>query len=139
MSLLVDTGVLFAASVERDQSHQRARELLERIGDEPTLTTDHILVEAWSLIAARYDWSAAMRFWRTIRSTPLFIETVLAPDLEYAQAIAWEWADRSFDIVDCTAFALMERIGCARAASFDKDFAVYRYGPHRTKAFEVLR
>jgi hypothetical protein len=33
----------------------------------------------------------------------------------------------------------MERLGITCAASFDDDFAVYRYGRGRTKAFEVLR
>jgi hypothetical protein len=33
----------------------------------------------------------------------------------------------------------MERLGVARAASFDADFLVYRCGPDRNQAFEVLR
>ena len=33
----------------------------------------------------------------------------------------------------------MERLGLTRAASFDDDFAVYRYGRSRDKAFEVVR
>jgi len=41
--------------------------------------------------------------------------------------------------VDRTSFAVMERLGVHRAASFDDDFAVYRFGPRRSKAFEVVR
>jgi hypothetical protein len=33
----------------------------------------------------------------------------------------------------------MERLGITRVASFDRDFAIYRYGPNRDRAFEVLR
>ncbi len=33
----------------------------------------------------------------------------------------------------------MERRGIARVASFDRDFAIYRYGPDRDWAIEVLR
>jgi len=33
----------------------------------------------------------------------------------------------------------MERLGLDRAATFDDDFAVYRYGARRDRAFEVLR
>ena len=36
-------------------------------------------------------------------------------------------------------FAVMERLGLTRVASFDRDFAIYRYGRNRTRAFEVLR
>ena len=33
----------------------------------------------------------------------------------------------------------MERMGLSRVASFDADFAVYRYGPGRERAFTLLR
>jgi len=33
----------------------------------------------------------------------------------------------------------MERLGVTQAASFDNDFAVYRYGRHRDRAFEIVR
>jgi hypothetical protein len=33
----------------------------------------------------------------------------------------------------------MERLGLERAASFDDDFAIYRWGPQRRRAFAVLR
>lgn len=32
----------------------------------------------------------------------------------------------------------MERLGCRRAASFDTDFAIYRYGADRRQAFEIV-
>ncbi len=33
----------------------------------------------------------------------------------------------------------MERLGIDRVASVENDFAVYRYGPHGSRAFTVLR
>jgi len=33
----------------------------------------------------------------------------------------------------------MERLGITRAASLGDDFAVYRFGPRRERAFEVVR
>ncbi len=32
----------------------------------------------------------------------------------------------------------MERVGCSRAATFDRDFSIYRYGSDRKKAFKIL-
>ena len=33
----------------------------------------------------------------------------------------------------------MQRLGLTRVASFNDDFAIYRYGRNRERAFEVLR
>jgi hypothetical protein len=33
----------------------------------------------------------------------------------------------------------MQRLGVTTAASFDEDFAIFRYGRARDRAFEVLR
>jgi hypothetical protein len=33
----------------------------------------------------------------------------------------------------------MERLGISRVASFDDHFAVYRYGPRRSRSFDVVR
>jgi predicted nucleic acid-binding protein len=41
--------------------------------------------------------------------------------------------------VDRTSFAVMVRTGIERVASFDPDFAAFRYGPRRGRAFEVVR
>jgi predicted nucleic acid-binding protein len=46
---------------------------------------------------------------------------------------------RIFSLVDRTSFAVMVRAGIERAAAFDDDFAVFRYGPRRSRAFEVVR
>jgi uncharacterized protein len=64
---------------------------------------------------------------------------VTAADMEAAWAIGDIFPDQEFSIVDRTSFAVMERLGLTRAASFDDDFAVYRYGRGRSRAFEVLR
>lgn len=138
MSVFVDTGILVGAALARDRLHRRAAGTLSGLVDARPFSTDHVLVEAWALINRRAGYPAAMRFWRGLRGTPLLIETINLADLERAQAIAASWSDQEFDIVDCTSFAVMERLSCRRAASFDNDFAIYRYGADRSKAFEVL-
>lgn len=60
-------------------------------------------------------------------------------DLEAAWAVGQVFADQDFSLVDRTSFVVMERLGLARAASFDDHFAIYRYGRMRDRAFEILR
>lgn len=138
MSIFVDTGILVGAALARDRRQQRAAEILSSLTDADPFATDHVIVEAWALINGRAGYGEALRFWRALRNTPLRIESVTSADLEHAQAIAEVWIDHEFDIVDCTSFALMERLSCRRATSFAKDFAVYRYGPDRANAFEII-
>jgi predicted nucleic acid-binding protein len=60
-------------------------------------------------------------------------------DLQAARTIGDIFPDQDFSVVDKTSFAVMERLGVTRAASFDRDFAIYRYGRRRDRAFEILR
>lgn len=103
------------------------------------LLSDHVLIETWGLLNSRIHRQAAEQFWSRIRHSAVALEKVTAFDLERAWAIGETFPDRRFSIVDRTGFAVMERLGLTRAASFDDDFAVYRYGRGRDRAFEVLR
>lgn len=137
MSIFVDTSVWFAAANIRDRQNRRAKELLSSIAE--PLLSDHILVETWGLLNSRIHREAAEQFWSQIRHGAVPIEKITALDLERAWAIGETFPDQSFSLVDRTSFAVMERLGLTRAASFDDDFAVYRYGRNRDRAFEVLR
>jgi predicted nucleic acid-binding protein len=129
--------VWFAAANIRDSHNARAKKLLSETG--PRLTSDHVLVETWLLILRRIHRSAAENFWAGIRRGAAEVITVLPTDLDLAWGIAQIFPDQKFSIVDRTSFAVMERLGLTRVASFDDDFAVYRYGRKRDRAFEVLR
>lgn len=137
MTIFVDTSVWFAAANIRDRYNERAKELLAAIA--APLLTDHTLVETWGLLKSRVHRQAAENFWLGIRRGVVEMEKVTAADLETAWAIGEAFPDQDFSIVDRTSFAVMERLGITRAASFNDDFAVYRYGRSRDKAFEVVR
>ncbi|MBM3810263.1 MAG: hypothetical protein FJW20_01385 [Acidimicrobiia bacterium] len=67
------------------------------------------------------------------------LELVGVADLEAAWQIGQSYKDQDFSIVDRTSFAVMRRLGLERVASFDDDFAIFRYGPNRRRAFTVVR
>jgi len=138
VSVFVDTGVLFAAANRRDERHERAGEILRELTPRTTMTTDHVVVDTWGLLEARFGRPNAMRFWHSLRTTPLRIESVTTADLERALAIAEMWPDHEFDTVNCTSFAAMERLGVREAATFDAHFAIYRFGPDRREAFGII-
>jgi uncharacterized protein len=137
LTIFIDTSVWFAAANIRDSYNTRAKQILETI--DAALLTDYILIESWRLLNSRVHRQAAENFWLGIRRGVAELEKVNVADLEVAWAIGEAFPDQAFSIVDRTSFAVMERLGITRAASFDDHFAIYRYGRHRDRAFEVVR
>jgi len=137
MSLFVDTSIWYAAADKSDVNNSRAKAVLS--GGEPLVTTDHILVETWTLIRHRLGRRAAERFWEGLRSGAAIVEIAGAADLDSAWEIGRSYRDQDFSMVDRTSFAVMRRLGIERVASLDVDFAIFRFGPSRRLAFTVVR
>jgi predicted nucleic acid-binding protein len=137
MSLFVDTSIWYAAADSSDRSNARAKAILK--SGEALVTTDHILVETWTLLHHKLHRKAAELFWDGLRSGIALIEPVGLADLEAAWDIGSSWPDQDFSIVDRTSFAVMQRLGVHRVASLDEDFAVFRFGPKRRDTFTLVR
>jgi uncharacterized protein len=137
MSLFVDSSVWYAGVDSSDIDNAHAKTIL--VTGEALVTTDHVLVETWLLLRNRIHRRAAERFWEGIRSGIAIVEPVGLADLEAAWQIGLSFPDQDFSLVDRTSFAVMRRLGIERAASFDNDFAVFRYGPKQQRAFEIVR
>ena len=137
MSLFVDTSAFYAVVDDDDSHFSRAKELLSV--EEPLITTAFVVSETWRLARDRLGHTVAERFWAGLRAGAATVEHVTPADLDAAWAIGEAFADQEFSLVDRTSFAAMERLGVHRAVAFDDDFAVYRFGPRRDRAFEVLR
>lgn len=136
MSLFVDTSVWYAAADAADRNNARAREILSA-GDR-LVTSDHVLVECWTLLQSRIHRAAADIFCDGLRGGIARIECVSSADLLVAWGIGRAFPHQNFSLVDRTSFAVMERLGLDRAASFDNDFAIYRFGARRSRAFQVV-
>jgi predicted nucleic acid-binding protein len=103
------------------------------------VTTDHVLVETWTLLRNRIHRAAAERFWQGMIGGPVMLEPVGMSDIEAAWQIGLAYPDQDFSLVDRTSFAVMRRLGLDRAASLDEHFTVFRFGLGRKKAFTVPR
>jgi|SRR2546423_1492103 len=136
MSLFVDTSFWYAAADSSDRSNARSKAILN--SGEALLTSDHVLVETWTLLHHKLDRKAAERFWEGLRSGIAVIEAVTLADLEVAWDIVVSWRDQDFSIFERTSFAVMRRLGIDRVASLDAHFAVFRFGPKRRQSFQVL-
>jgi uncharacterized protein len=138
-AIFVDTGAFYALADRADRNHSVARSVFEARGTTGELvTSDYVFVESWCLIRARLGRGAAMRYWDAMQSNVVRTYGVTSDDLSNARAIASSWPDQDFSLIDCTSFALMERLRFDEALAFDSHFRVYRYGSRRERAFRVV-
>lgn len=136
MSTFVDSSVWFAAACKRDRNNELAKSILLSI-DRCTLT-DHVLVQTWQLIDAQFGTAVADTFWERLRETDAVVEPVTTSDIEAARQMSDAYPGEELSVVDRTSFAVMQRCGITRAATFRSSFEIFRYGP-RKKTLEILR
>lgn len=137
--LFVDTGAFYALADRSDRHHHAARAAwLEAAESDELLTTDHVVVETWLLLRARLGRPAAIRWWDAFRRGAVNVIGVTSRDFERAREIVDRWQDQDFSLVDCTSFAVLERLGIGRAFAFDSHFRVVRLGERRDRALTLV-
>ena len=137
--VFVDTGAWYALAAADDASHERAIAVLDAHAGR-LATTDHVLVETWAVARSRRTRGAADVLVATILGRNLAeVLTATPEDVRAALMIGERFADQDFSLIDRTSWAVMERHGIEEAASFDVDYAVYRYGPGLSRAFTIHR
>jgi uncharacterized protein len=138
-TLFVDTSAFYAIADGDDRHHREALSALRAsVGTERIMTSDHIVVESWLLICSRLGRRAAMKFWDAVAVEVFTVVGVTAQDVRRGREIAREWPDQSFSIVDCTSFAIIERLVIDRVLAFDAPFRIIRLGPRRHRALQIV-
>jgi len=127
--IFVDTGAWFAVAVGNDPDHEAAMRWL-RHNREPLITTDYVLAEIATLIRMRDKTARGHRLAVRVASSILsqqsaVLHKVAAADLQKALQLFRDYSDHLFSFVDCTSFAVMERLGITHAFAFDTHFDEY--------------
>ena len=138
-AIFVDTGAFYALADSSDRNHRAALSVFEARGTAGELvTSDYVFVESWCLIRARLGRPAALKYWDAMQSDVVRTYGVTSHDVASARAIADSWPDQDFSLIDCTSFALMERLALDEALAFDSHYRVYRFGARRERAFRII-
>ena len=127
--IFVDSGAWFAVAVWNDPDNDAAMKWLETNRD-PLITTDYIMAETATLIRMRDKTARGHRLavrvaGSLLRQQTAVLEKVTEEDLTQALSIFRKYADHSFSFVDCTSFAVMDRLGLPHAFAFDHHFDEY--------------
>ena len=138
MRTFVDTSGFYALADRSDRHHLSASVAFRhRAASEEWLTTDHVVVETWLLLCGRLGYRTALRFWDAIGAGLATVAGLSSADLSRARVLADEWRDQEFSFVDCTSFALIERLALDRALAFDAHFEIFRFGSGRRKRLKL--
>ncbi len=136
MVTLVDTGAWYALADRSDRHHAAATAHYETAAELGGLvTTDLIVGETFALLSSHLGRQGALTFWAGLRGAQIPILPITVQEIEAAWHVARAFPDQSFSFVDCTTFALMERLGVGDAFAFDSHFLVYRYGAGLERSF----
>jgi len=143
--IFLDTGFLFAYVSEKDKDHVRVNEVLEahrgqRLADF-LLTTNHVVAETITLLSKRGHRDPLIRHDLAVKlgrqlHAGAFAQVHHATAEEEREAFGYfeRHRDKSYSIVDCLSFVVMEKRGIREAWAVDEDFThrfTARPGPAR--------
>ena len=136
MSILADTGYVYALYNPEDPHHQRAK-AFAKVNTEPVLLPAVLLPELGFLFRRDLGYAGIVEFLERFKDIDASIEPMLYADLTRIYEIARQYASSRLDIVDCCIFAMAERLNIIRIATFDRrDFSIYK--PTHCESFELL-
>jgi len=126
-SIFVDTGWFKGLIDHKDDHRGDAVEILKDIVKDkiPLVTTNFVVDETFTLVRDKCGVNRAKKLfdWMQKFGAQMTIERVRVEDER--RVWEWFWFDwRELSYTDCTSFAVMERLGIKRAATFDKHFAL---------------
>jgi len=141
--IFLDTGFLFAYVSEKDKDHERVNEVLEahrgqRLADF-LVTTNHVVAETITLVSKRGHRDPGIRHDLAVSvgrqlHAGVFGHVHHASTEEELEAFSYfqRHRDKSYSIVDCLSFVIMDKQGIREAWAVDEDFThrfVARPGP----------
>ena len=125
-AVFVDTGPWIALVDARDQWHEPAVKMMNRLRAEQQLlvTSNLVLMEVYMGLVGRIQRSAIARLRASIHASSLtHLERVDSLTEELAWDVFMRYDDKDLSLIDCTSFVIMEQLGLTQAFTFDRHFA----------------
>ena len=136
MTVLLDSGFLFASLNTSEAEHQSTIRVLENIR-EPIVLPVPAITEVAYLIARDINNEAAADFIASLSASELTLETPRQEDYPRSAEILRQYADAKVDFVDALIVAIAERLNITRILTLDRrDFQMIR--PRHCASFELF-
>ena len=117
--IFVDASYIIALIVEKDQWHEDAIKLLDKLKSEDKIITEAMIIESINLIGSCHGGKVGYKTFKYIKDnfTIFKSETLLEESLRYYLKF-----DGSLSLADCTAIHAMKENQIYEILSFDDDF-----------------
>ncbi len=126
MTVIADSSFVYALYNTRDAHHQAAMRFVSPNAAE-LLVPGVALPEICFLLNRDIGYYGMQRFILFFTRLDAKLEPVGMEDLKRVRAIAMQYADARFDLVDCCIMAMAERLNITRVATFDqRDFSIFK-------------
>src|SRR6266478_4046725 len=136
MTVLLDSGFLFASLNASEDEHEATISVLENIR-EPIVLPVPAITEVAYLLARDIGNEAAADFVASLATNELTLENPFAEDYLRSAEILRLYADANLDFVDALIVATAERLNITRVLTLDRrDFQLIR--PKHCVSFELL-
>src|SRR3989344_2037412 len=125
-SVFVDTGWFKGLVDKKDEHHIRARNIFKGFKKvrQRLVTTNFVIGEAFTLIRKSCGMYWARKFSQLLSNLNLVLEIEGVMVGDERRVWDWFWHDwRELSYTDCASFAVMERLGIKKVATFDEHFA----------------
>lgn len=121
----LDTSFAFALSSQKDELHNRATALANRIRDQgnPIITTQAVLLEIGnSLAKAKYRHSCVSLIENLRSDTSTIVVSISNEPFDDAFNLFRDRSDKEWGLVDCVSFVVMRERGINDALTADEHF-----------------
>ena len=125
----IDTSFVIAVVNRRDQHHAEAMSLAGIYDGKPLVTTEAVLMEIGNALAKRYRAEAVAAIEDFVESEEVTIVRTDAALFERGFELYRRYKDKTWGLIDCISFVVMEDRGIVDALTTDDDFKQAGFNP----------
>ena len=134
---LTDTGPMVALLDDDDSYHFDALDVLNRLSDEPMLTTMACLTEAMHFLGSRGGYAYQAVLWNLRASGRLALHNSTNEEVDRMAALMEQYNDTPMSLADASLVATAESLDLRSVFTFDSDFYIYRLADGN--ALDIIR
>ena len=122
IKIFVDTLFIVALINKRDQYHQKALQLSEQYKNHPLITTDAVFLEFGNALSSNYKKEAAKLIEQFLASDEIDVIRLTPELFDESLRLYKKHQDKSWGLVDCFSFVVMNQHKISQALTFDQHF-----------------